>query len=524
MAEDKSNKPELPPLDSEAATRQQDPHSSGFMGQVLTNDPLLVERGEQGPMAFELYRDLKRDGKVFAGLQKRKLAVVSREWTVTPQVATPEGERDAKIVTDILGGFAFDRLCAGLLDALVIGWQPVEVVWTLREVALEGGGSRQMVVPDRVPKRLQRRFIYKDTEDGQPPELRLLTRSAMQDGVPVHPRKFIVHTVEADDDNPYGLGLGLQLYWPVFFKRKGVLSWNKLCDRFGTPTPWGKYPRDATPREKGTLFDALRAFSNDGMLMTPEGTMIELLEARMAATGVTPNQSLVEYMDDWIMEVLLGQPPRKGGGGALAAAAGERQDVRLELSQADSDLLSETLNRTLLRWICEYNGLQPCLVSRKVQAEEDTKALAEADKAVFEMGFKPTADRVRERFGEGWEEKSEPAAPAPGVTHAGFHNGHPDAEQEKKSPTDFAEGSPDVDAIDRLVAAELGHYAAVIDPMTAPVHALLERAAADGLSAAQVLAQLPDVLASMDTGALQSALTSQAYAANLAAQAGAAKD
>ena len=147
-------------------------------------------------------------------------------------------------------------------------------------------------------------------EAGGPPELRLLVREAMQQGVPVPDRKFIVHRINAEDDNPYGIGLGLQLYWPVFFKRKGVLAWGKLCDRFGTPTPWGKYPREARAREKGTLFEALRAMSNDGFIMTPEGVDITLLEARISSGGMTPNQSLVEYMDDWIMEVLLGQPPR----------------------------------------------------------------------------------------------------------------------------------------------------------------------------------------------------------------------
>ena len=55
---------ETPPLDTEAATRQQDPWNAGFMGPILTNDPLLLERAEHGSRAFELYRDLKRDGKV----------------------------------------------------------------------------------------------------------------------------------------------------------------------------------------------------------------------------------------------------------------------------------------------------------------------------------------------------------------------------------------------------------------------------------------------------------------------------
>jgi phage gp29-like protein len=508
----KTTRANLPPLDSEAATRQQDPWNQDFMGQVRTNDPLLLERGDAASLAFELYRDLRRDGKVFAGLQKRKLAVVGRPWTVAPQVDTPAGQRDAKIVTDILGGFAFDRMCASLLNALLVGWQPAEVVWTLRDVALEGGGARQMVVPDRVPSRLHRRFIYRDTDAGGPLELRLLTREAMQDGIPVHERKFIVHVVEPEDGNPYGTGLGLQLFWPVFFKRKGVIAWNKLCDRFGTPTPWGKYPREASPREKGTLYEALRAFSNDGFVMTPEGTMIELLEAKLAASETTPNQSLVEYMDDWISEVLLGQPPRGGGGGALAAAANEREDVRLELSQADSDLLSDTLNKTLLAWICDYNGLEPCVVYRRLEKDEDTKALSEIDVNVASMGFRPTEQYIKDRYGEGWEAAPEMARAAPAPAGDGGGQG--------RKPASFAEGADGPDAIDRLVDEELGQWRQVVEPMAAPLRALLERADKEGWTAGQLLANLPELLGQMDDAALTQALTRAAFAARVGAASG----
>ena len=358
---------------------------------------------------------------------------------------------------------------------------------------------------------LQRRFIYKDTEDGQPPELRLLTREQMQDGVPVLPRKFIVHTIEGEDGNPYGSGLGLQLFWPVFFKRKGVLSWNKFCDRFGTPTPWGKYPRSASAREKGTLFDALRAISNDGLVMTPEGTMIELLESKLSSTGLTPNQSLVEYMDDWIAEVLLGQAPRGGSGGALAAAANEREDVRLELSQADSDLLSETLNATLIKWICELNGLQECVVYRSITKEADLKLESETDVNVASLGFKPTLEQVREKYGDGWEE----AAPAATT------DDH--ATTPPKSPSSFAEpdaASPEKDAIDELIQQELDQWRPVMAPMVAPLRQLLQDAARRGLTLEQVLQELPQALPEMDTAALTESLTGTAYATRLAAEAG----
>lgn len=241
--------------------------------------------------------------------------------------------------------------------------------------------------------------------------------------------------------------------------------------------------------------------------------MIELLESRLSSSGQTPNQSMVEYMDDWIAEVLLGQPPRNGGGGALAAAASEREQVRIELSQADSDLLSETLNRTLLQWICELNGLQPCTVSRTIKKEEDKKAQSETDVNVASMGFKPTLDAVRERYGEGWEEAAAPANPpesAPGKPVV-----------DNANPA-FAEGDANAgpDAMQQLIDAELAQWEPLLEPMVAPVQALLDAAAREGLSAQQVLDRLPQALARMDADPLAQALTRTAFAARLGAASG----
>lgn len=419
-----------PELDTEVATRLRDPFETTYMGVLRTNDPLLLERGQN----LELYRDLKRDGKVFSTLQKRIGALVGRPWTTEP--VNEQDTADAETLGKILKLFSFDQACRDLLDALLMGYAVSEVVWTV------AGG---WLVPARLVKRRQRRFVYVQQEDDEAPQLRLLTRENMLTGIELPDRKFVVHRVNPEDDNPYGTGLGLQLYWPVFFKRKGIIAWNKLCDRFGSPTPWGKYPRNAGPKEKATLFDALRAISNDGMLMTPEGMDVQLLESKLTG-NITTQESLVSYMDDWIAEVVLGQEPRTQGGGALAAASKERQSVRLDLVQADSDLLSETINSTLVKWICEYNNLAPCLVYRQIKEETDRKAESDADKNVAGMGFELSEDAVRAKYGEGWSKKKTPVpppTPKPGVGPL--------------KPADFAESvdrqDTGQDAIDAAVAA-----------------------------------------------------------------------
>lgn len=485
MADDKNP---APVLDTEVASRSRDPFEVDYLGIMRPNDSVLLEKGGNN---WQIYRDLKRDGKVFSGLQKRVNSLIGYPWQIVPVVDSEKGRADAAKLADIIGGSQFDQLCRDLMDALLMGFSITEMVWTVVD---------QQIVPGRYAKRAQRRFVYVSTDDNLPPQLRMLTKEQMLKGVELPGRKFVVHRVNPEDDNPYGTGLGQQLYWPVFFKRKGVIAWNKLNDRFGAPTPHGKYPRGASDKEKNTLFGALKAISNDGVVMTPEGMSIDLLESKLTGS-VSSQESLCQYMDDWISEVLMGQSSGKGSGGALAAAATERETVRLDLVQADSDLLSDTLNCTLIRWLCDFNGLEACLISREIKAPDDLKAASETDKNISEMGFKPTLERVRSRYGDGWEE-----APAGG-------QGQPPGLQSSRAA--FAEPSLPVDqvALDQALAqissSELGAAAA---EMLQPLIDAVESAS----SFEDALAKLEAAYPKMSTDKLQAMLANAMFGADVA--------
>ena len=492
MATKKSTKAPLPEMDTEVANRLKDPFETNYLGVLRTNDPLLLERGNSGQV-FELYRDLKRDGKVFSGLQKRKLALISRPWQVDPVDEGEAGQRDAAVVMSMLKSVMFDKLCSELLDALLIGFVPAEIVWTVRN---------GLVTPERVVKRAQRLFVYVQTDPNASPEMHLLTAANMLTGEALPPKKFVVHRFNPEDDNPYGMGLGLQLYWPVFFKRKGILSWNKLNDRFGSPTPWGKYPKGAGPKEKGTLFDALRAMNNDGVLMTPEGMSIELLESKLTGS-ISTQRDLCAYMDSWISEVILSQEATSATG-ATGAAANEREDVRLDLVQADADLLSDTLNSTLVKWFCEFNGLSPCQVSRVVKKPEDLKSASETDVNVASMGFKPTLEAIRAKYGEGWEEAPVAAA----VSNPGA-NATPASFSEAAARSSFA----DQEALDAALQAlpdELiqGQMGAILTPL----RAMLNDTEKDPQA---VMGWLAEKFPTADDSTLQSHLTKLIFASQV---------
>ena len=94
-----------PELNAEFANRLRDPFEQTYMGVLRTNDPLLIERGNG---SVELYRDLKRDGKVFSGLQKRQLALVGKPvWPSDEEVAANPRSRSARLrVAEKLGEVA----------------------------------------------------------------------------------------------------------------------------------------------------------------------------------------------------------------------------------------------------------------------------------------------------------------------------------------------------------------------------------------------------------------------------------
>jgi phage gp29-like protein len=276
-----------------------------------------------------------------------------------------------------------------LLDAINKGYSVGEVMWSPTPGEIKASEIRA---------RDQRRFIF-----GEDYELRLKTQQDMLKGEVLPERKFIVHSVGAKDGNPYGLGLGSKLFWPVWFKRQGITFWLTFLDKFGSPTSVGKYPNGTSQADQQKLLDALAAISQDAGVTIPDGMVIELLEATRG--GQAGYESMCRYMDEQIAYCILGEAPNvKGSGGAAASAAITRNEVRLELVQFDSDMLSATINNTLVKWIVEYNapGAKPPTVWRKIVEPEDIKVRAERDQILFNMNLRPTADYMAENY-PGWE-------------------------------------------------------------------------------------------------------------------------
>jgi phage gp29-like protein len=452
----------------------------GSYDMLLPKDDTLLTRGGGSAYGLKLYDELERDPKAWEVLEKRKMALTSREWTVTP----PEGDtsRAAKKAADMvraqLNALGFDQLTKNMLDATNKGLSPNEIMWRK-----DGNEIVAEEVVDVEP------WIFQFKFKPDPDEflfarcgVRLVTPGHFGTGEKVPHRKFLLHRFGAKYNNPWGLGLGTRLFWPIFFKRQGIQFWLSFAERFGTPVPVGKYPNNATAPEKNTLRAALRAFQQEASIMVPQGMEISLLEA--AKSGIDTYERLCKYMDDQIAGIVLGKSGGVGSGGQLAAAINVENDVRLELIKADGDLLSDTLNKQIVRWIVDYNmpGAPYPFVRRVVEEPVDIKAMADTDEKLTRMGYKPTLASIQRRYGGEYIEV------APGTGKAVPKDGADVAEfSEPETPADQA-------AVDALISSLAGdHLQALASKMLAPIIKGV-RESSDHQAALEKLVELfPDV-------------------------------
>lgn len=400
------------PVFEEIATVERDINRV-FFGAVLTNqDETLLSRG--GGKGLKIYDELKKDAHAGALLSKRKLAVTSRPWKVEPASDRRLDKKAAELVEAAFKALRFNHIRKRLLEATLKGYSVSEVIWEQRN---------GLVLPAAVKAKDPRRFVF-----GKDDSLRLRTPAQMVEGVELPSRKFIVHRRGADDDSPYGTGIGGMLFWPVFFKRQGISFWLTFADKFGSPTAVGKYPRGSSKPEQDKLLAALRALSQDAGVIVPDGMLIELLEAERSGS-VDTYEKLVRYMDESMSKAVLGETmsTTAAGAGLGSNQASVHNDVRLEVAKDDADELDETLDDTLVKWIVEFNlpGAGLPHLQTDFSEPEDLAKRATRDKTITEMGFEPTDDYMLETYGEGWVRKApvQPVVPdatlLPGVGTAG---------------------------------------------------------------------------------------------------------
>lgn len=459
------------------------------MSLLAPQDPILMARGAGN---YLLYREVLRDEQVAAAFHQRRLAVVSREWEVRPGGDRRIDRQAAEFLREQLQRIHWDAVTDRMLYGIFYGYAVAEVLW---------GVEGRRVVIEAIKVRDRRRFAY----DGEM-RLRLLTAQNPNPGEVLPPAKFWHFAVGADhDDEPYGLGLAHWLYWPVFFKRNGVKFWLVFLEKFGQPTATGRYPPSASAEEKARLLAALAAIQTDAGIILPEGMAIELLEA--ARSGTADYTALYDRMNAAISKVVLGHTgssdatPGRLGGEDLAA------DVRQDLIKADADVICQSFNASVARWLTDWNfpGAAYPRVWRLVEEPEDLNRLAERDERLSRVGYRPTLARVQEIYGDGYEPApaSPPAAAARPSGGEGQAFAEPEAARARRVEDQLA-----LDAGAERLAAD---WEALLGPRIDELVALLEETG----DLVTFRERLADLLRANPSEALVTALERAGFSAQL---------
>ncbi len=404
-------------------------YGGGYLNQ---QDDTLLTRG--GGLGLKIYDDIERDCHAFAVLQKRKLAVIARELIIEPFSKGKADKKAADMVKAQLANLScrlpddetlpempgFDACSYNMLDAILKGFSVGEIMW-------DTDGSE--VYAAEVRTKDQRLFGFAPGTRGFKLQLRTVTDTQTLPG-----RKFIVYTWGAKNGNPWGLGMGSRLFWPVFFKRQGITMLLVRIDKFSQPTPYAEHPPGLSDPEKAKLLASLRNIGREGGILVPTGTILKYLED-VRAGQIDTEEKLARYMDEQMSECVLGETgsTNQSGNGGSRARDEVGNEVRLEIVKADADLLSATYNATLVRWITQMNmpGANPPKIWRDCGEPEDLMARAERDKLIFDMGFEPDEQYINDTYGGRWTKKAltppPPALPGEDPGAISFSAGEPAA-------------------------------------------------------------------------------------------------
>jgi phage gp29-like protein len=463
---------------------------------LTPEDPILQTKGAGN---LKLYETLYSDPDVKIAFDQRQLGLVAKEWYVEPGAPDRKSKKAADLVKEALAQVAWDSATQKMQMGVFFGYAVAECLW------VRDGTTIQL---DAIKVKKARRFGF--APDGS---LKLLT-SAKPLGEPVPPRKFWQFACGAiDDDEPYGLGLGHWLYWPVWFRKNGEKFWSVYLEKFGMPTAVGKHPSGADKNEKAKLLQAVRAVHRDSGITISDNMMIELLEAKRASGG--DYDKFIARWTSTIYRLIIGQDFSVTGAGGQYKGD-NLMDVAGAIIKADADLINHSFTRSAAAWLTDWNypGAAVPQVWRRCEDAPDLKSLSETQKNVFDMGYRPTLAQVAETYGGEWE-----------LVTAGGNP--PDDNPNSLPPTsggaavELAEGDGPTppDGPDRNVEQLSRRAEPLIDKLLAPMRALLDDGIREGWDLAEVQRRIPGLWDQMDAADLAELLAMGMFASSLGGRA-----
>jgi hypothetical protein len=446
--------------------------SSPFTGTgntiVRPNDDLLISKG--GNRALVVYQRLLYDEQVQACFRKLLQEVTSRPWFVQQYSDKPGDLAVRDFVAEALEEMPLDDIFVGMAESMITGFSVGEIMWKK---------TKRGVIPFDVRMRDQRRFVFQEDQNAVNGfTMRCLTFNRMFEGVELPQRKFIVNRYwVSHNGDPYGAALGRILYPLVKFRRRAIESYVLYGDRYATPTAVAKAPLSASTRELDTLYGHLSNLSQETAMILPEGYELEFV---VPSGSPEVFKNLIEYIDKEISLVICGEDEAGQAESGSRASSQVANTIRVVRASELSEMLSQTLTQTLVRWIVDLNfgvDVAAPYLTREFRIEESPLTMPDVS-LLIQSGYTPRKEWIERHFRVELEEKSQKQEEEQGTTYdpqqdqdlfgsifggEGDQPTSPTPEQEQAAASDI-QSAADTMAMPEGAAPEEGQSDAIDEP------------------------------------------------------------
>ncbi len=245
----------------------------------------ILEEAEQGQLKAqsELFEDMEeKDAQIGADLGKRRQLAAELEWQIVPpDGADAREKRAAEQAAEVFSSIEVEDLILEMGTGIGHGWANLELDWD------RDGAMRYIEQPRLRPHAWFR--LHPDDQN------RITLRDHSATGAELWPLGWIQHHHQARPGYVARMGLHRMLVWPYLFQNYALGDLAQLLEIYGLPARVGKFPRNATDKEKATLLRAVVNMGKDAAGIIPEGMSIEFLEA----AGKGSSADIYKVMLDW---------------------------------------------------------------------------------------------------------------------------------------------------------------------------------------------------------------------------------
>jgi SPP1 gp7 family putative phage head morphogenesis protein len=299
---------------------------------------------------YEAFDDMNRfDDRLGTNIKKRKQILLSKGYNIEPHaLGGDESIKHAEWIRENLFNRKLDLTLDILLNSIGYGFQVVQLKYELNE---NNEYNLEWAKPIH-----QTNFDLEDSTGkiiytGSNADMYVLEKN---------PQNFIWHVHEiSPDGDPRGIGAFHRSYWYYKFKKQDFVLWQKFLERFGVPLLIGKFEaiQDKTKMAAyaATVIEYLKKIRYDSVAALSGGE-VETLEAKGNGEAF---DKLINICNQAIDIATLGTTMLTNPEGGSFNLAEVHQEILDQQTKTDGQLLSATINSTIIKWLIDANfGVQ----------------------------------------------------------------------------------------------------------------------------------------------------------------------